>query len=152
VCCKRIAIWNQSKIGDFVTSALARTARKPGQPSVKAVTLVVLVRPTVSRVRWISAVMSVSALVTAPKIWRLSQIVLVVTCAPSLENSYTFEMVTQHRMRDFHEIDAVGIAAVKRWFKQNWSNPAGGIVGQISAKLEELVRGHLENVEKRLMK
>jgi hypothetical protein len=87
-----------------------------------------------------------------PKYRSLYQIVLVVTCAPSLENSYIFEMVTQHRMRDFHEFDAVGIAAVKRWFKQNWSNPAGGIVGQISAKLEELVRGHLENVEKRLMK
>src|SRR5208337_2948394 len=70
VCCKRIAIWNQSKIGGFVTPALARTARKPGQPSVKAVTLVVSVRPTVSRVRWISTVMSVSALVTAPKTWR----------------------------------------------------------------------------------
>jgi hypothetical protein len=30
----------------------------------------VSVRPTVSRFRWISAVMSVSALVTAPKTWR----------------------------------------------------------------------------------
>jgi hypothetical protein len=41
--------------------------RKPGQPSVKAVTLVASVRPAVPRVRWISAVMSVSDLVTAPK-------------------------------------------------------------------------------------
>src|SRR3954471_8054990 len=51
---------NQSKIGGFVTPALARAVRKPGHPSVKAVTSVVSVRPVVSRARWISAVMSVS--------------------------------------------------------------------------------------------
>jgi hypothetical protein len=70
VCCKRIAMWNQSKIGGFVTPALARTVRRPGPPSVKAVTLVVSVRPTVSKVRWINAVISVFALATAPKTWR----------------------------------------------------------------------------------
>jgi hypothetical protein len=63
-------MWNQSKIGGFVTPALARTARKPGQPSVKAVTLVASVRPTVSRVRFISAVMSVSARDTEANTWR----------------------------------------------------------------------------------
>jgi len=70
VCCRRIAIWNQSKIGGFVTPASARTVRRPGQPSVKAVTSVVAVRPTVSRVRWINAVMSVWVLATAPKTYR----------------------------------------------------------------------------------
>jgi hypothetical protein len=39
VCCKRIAMWNQSKIGSFVAPTLTRTVRRPGQPSVKAVTL-----------------------------------------------------------------------------------------------------------------
>ena len=29
-------MWNQSKIGGFVTPALTRTVRRPGQPSVKA--------------------------------------------------------------------------------------------------------------------
>jgi hypothetical protein len=37
---------------------------------VKAVTSVASIRPAVSRVRWISAVKSVSVLVTAPKTWR----------------------------------------------------------------------------------
>jgi hypothetical protein len=60
----------QSKIGGFVTPTLARTVRRPGQPSVKAVSSVVSLRPTVSRVRWINAVRSVSALATAPKTWR----------------------------------------------------------------------------------
>jgi len=37
---------------------------------VKAVTSVASVWPIVSRVRWVNAVMSVAALVTAPKTWR----------------------------------------------------------------------------------
>src|SRR5262249_24912900 len=46
----------QSKIGGFVTPALARTVRRPGQPSVKEVTSVASVRPTVSRFRLSSAI------------------------------------------------------------------------------------------------
>jgi Domain of unknown function DUF302 len=53
-----------------VTPALARIVRRPGQPSVKAVTSVSSSRPTVSMVRRISAATLVSALVTAPKTWR----------------------------------------------------------------------------------
>jgi hypothetical protein len=56
-------MWNQSKIRGLITPTLAR----PGQPSVKAVTSVVSLRPTVPRVRWINAVMSDSVLVTAPR-------------------------------------------------------------------------------------
>jgi peptide/nickel transport system substrate-binding protein len=48
-----ISLWNQSKIGGFDMPALVKTARRPGQPSVKAVTSVVSVRPAVSRVRWV---------------------------------------------------------------------------------------------------
>jgi hypothetical protein len=46
MCCKRIAIWNQSRIGRFITPALAKTARDPEQPSVKAVTSVASIQPT----------------------------------------------------------------------------------------------------------
>jgi hypothetical protein len=46
---------DQSKIDGFITPVLVRTVRRPGQPSVKTVTPVVSVRPTVSRVRWINA-------------------------------------------------------------------------------------------------
>jgi hypothetical protein len=42
---------NQSKMVGCVTPALVRTVRRPGQPSVKAVTLVTSVRPMASRVR-----------------------------------------------------------------------------------------------------
>jgi hypothetical protein len=52
-CCSRMAMWNQSAIGRVVTPASARIDRRPGQPSVNAVTFVVAVRPTASRMRLI---------------------------------------------------------------------------------------------------
>src|SRR5215213_5432139 len=63
---------NQSRSGGFVTPALSRTVRRPGQPSVKAVTSVVSVRPTASRLWQISLLRSVSALATAAKTCRLA--------------------------------------------------------------------------------
>ena len=65
-----MAIWNQSAIGGFVTPASARIDRRPGQPSVNAVSSVSSVRPTVSRFRRISTAMSVSVLATAPNTCR----------------------------------------------------------------------------------
>jgi hypothetical protein len=50
-CCSRMAMWNQSAIGRVVTPASARIDRRPGQPSVNAVTFVAAVRPTASRLR-----------------------------------------------------------------------------------------------------
>jgi hypothetical protein len=55
-------VWNESRIGGCVTPASARTVRRPGQPSVKAVISVSSFGPAVSTVRRIRAVMSVSAL------------------------------------------------------------------------------------------
>ena len=46
-CCSRMAMWNQSRIGGFVTPASARIDRRPGQPSVNAVTSVSSVWPTI---------------------------------------------------------------------------------------------------------
>ena len=50
--------------------ASARIDRRPGQPSVNAVSSVSLVLPTVSRLRRISTAMPVSVLATAPKTCR----------------------------------------------------------------------------------
>ena len=64
-------MWNQSRMGDPTTPASARMRWRFGQPSVKAVNAVLSARPTASRLRRISARMSVPALATAPKTWRL---------------------------------------------------------------------------------
>src|SRR3954447_5475770 len=64
-CCRRMAMWNQSSNGGFVTPALSRIERSPEQPSVKAVNSVSAVLPTSTRPRWISASIAVSVLATA---------------------------------------------------------------------------------------
>ena len=48
-CWIRIAMWNQSRKGGAVIPASTRMDRRPGQPSVNAVTSVSSVRPTARR-------------------------------------------------------------------------------------------------------
>lgn len=51
-----------------------------------------------------------------PKFSALQRIMLVVTCAPSLDTCYVFEMATQHMMRDFGKFDKEGHEVVRRWY------------------------------------
>ena len=55
-----------------------------------------------------------------PKFSTLQRIVLIVTCAPSLEICYVFEIATQHMLHDFGKYDVDGTKAVQRWYKFNW--------------------------------
>jgi hypothetical protein len=87
-----------------------------------------------------------------PKFTNLQRIVLVVSCAPSLDHCYIFEIATQHMLRDFGRFDTEGPEASRRWWKLNWEASTNGIVDQISNKLIETVRGQLESAENRLSK
>jgi caspase domain-containing protein len=85
-----------------------------------------------------------------PKFTNLQRIVLVVTCAPSLDHCYIFEVATEHLLRDFGKYDADGPEASRRWWKVGWSETTDGIVAKIFSKFAETVRGQLESAEKRL--
>ncbi len=85
-----------------------------------------------------------------PKFSTLQRIVLVVTCAPSLETSYVFEVVTQHMLRDFGKYDADGSKAIQRWYKFDWRESTDGVVRKISDALSEIVRNQIENTATRL--
>jgi hypothetical protein len=85
-----------------------------------------------------------------PKFMNLKQIILVVSCAPSLDFCYLFEITTQHMLHDFHKFDADGQEMSRRWWKVAWSETTEGVVRQIAAKLAETVRMQLEAAEKRL--
>ena len=87
-----------------------------------------------------------------PKYHSLKQLVLVVTCAPSLENCYVFEIGSEHSLKDFGEFDVDGDEVVRRWYKLKWTENTSGVVAKIASKLNELVRQHLENTEQRLIK
>ena len=85
-----------------------------------------------------------------PKFHSLKQLILVVTCAPSLQNCYIFELGTQHNMTDFGEFNFEGNEAVRRWYRLQWSEHTDGIVEKISLGLHEMVRKHLERTEQSL--
>jgi hypothetical protein len=85
-----------------------------------------------------------------PKFINLQRIVLVTTCAPSLDHCYIFEMATQHMLRDFGNYNAHGDEISGRWWKVTWETSTKGIVDLISARLTEAARGQLESAEKRL--
>jgi Caspase domain len=85
-----------------------------------------------------------------PKFNNLQLIKLVVTCAPSLDTCYIFEVATQHMLRDFGKYDSDGPEFSRRWWKCVWAEGAGSIVTQISDKIADVVRQQLESAEKRL--
>ena len=85
-----------------------------------------------------------------PKFANLQRIMLVVTCAPSLDHCYIFEIATQHMLRDFGKYNSDGQEISRRWWKRAWREGAGTIASQISKKFAEVVQNQLESAEKRL--
>lgn len=85
-----------------------------------------------------------------PKYTNLQRIVLVTTCAPSLDHCYIFEATTQHMLSDFGKYDTYGDELSRRWWKVPWVSSTKSIVDQISMKLTEAAEGQLESAEKRL--
>jgi hypothetical protein len=87
-----------------------------------------------------------------PKFNNLQRIVLVVTCAPSLDLCYIFEITTQHILQDFGKFDTGGKELSRRWWKLTWTASTEGVVQQIAAKFDEAMRKQLEDAEMRLSK
>ena len=85
-----------------------------------------------------------------PKYHSLRKIALVITCAPSLQKCYIFEIASQHSLTDFEEFDDKGHEVARRWYKLSWSQKTDWVVEKIVTKLGEIVRDHLEQTKQRL--
>jgi hypothetical protein len=85
-----------------------------------------------------------------PKFSTLQRIVLVVTCAPSLETCYVFEVATQHMLHDFGKYNEDGSKVVQRWYKFDWKESTAGVVRKITDALAAHMKTHIENTAKRL--
>ncbi len=85
-----------------------------------------------------------------PKYKNLKKIILVISCAPSLDNCYIFEIATEHALQDFGKFDSGGPEVSRRWWKLTWRDKTDGIVKQVATKLTEVVRAQLESAEKRI--
>lgn len=82
----------------------------------------------------------------------LQRLVLVVTCAPSLENCYVFELATQHERSDWTEFSVEGREIIRRWYKMDWDDSTTSLVEKICSAFESAVRKHIEGTIERLEK
>jgi Caspase domain len=85
-----------------------------------------------------------------PKYRQLQQIKLVLTCAPSLERCYVFELASQHPRTDWDGFAHEGKEIVKRWYKMDWTQTTEFVVEKICVALENAVKSHVEKVAVRL--
>lgn len=85
-----------------------------------------------------------------PKFIPLQRLTLVVTCAPSLDHCYVFEVLTQHMLQDFGMYDTEGPEISRRWWKLGWTEKTDGVVRQICSKSRDAANAQLESAEKRL--
>jgi hypothetical protein len=87
-------------------------------------------------------------LILTPKFVSLKMFVLVITCAPSLEICYVFEMLSQHSLLDWGQFDSQGSEVVRRWYKKGWTESSDGLVEQIFAKLHEVIQENVNSTAK----
>lgn len=91
-------------------------------------------------------------LALTPKLFPLSEFVLVVSCAPSLETCYVFEKITQHPLIDWNSYDPQGSEVIRRWYKMGWTDEPDSLAQKILDKLDEVVQAAVEAAEERLSK
>lgn len=89
-------------------------------------------------------------LTLTPKFRTLRRLVLVLSCAPSLERCYIFEVLTQHARTDWDGFDYEGSEIVRRWYKVSWDESVDGIIEKVAAALEQTVRTHVNSAAARL--
>ncbi len=89
-------------------------------------------------------------LTMTPQYKSLQQLQLVLTCAPSLNHCYVFEMVTQHPRKDWDAFDAEGKEVVRRWYKMDWDDDLDSLIQKICDGLTKAVSDHIEETTKHL--
>lgn len=89
-------------------------------------------------------------LTLTPKYKTLQQLQLVVSCAPSVERCYVFELVTQHMRSDWDKFHDEGRELVRRWYKLDWGQDVDFLVGRICDALTKAVRDHIDEMTRRL--
>jgi hypothetical protein len=79
-----------------------------------------------------------------PKFVAFKRFVLVVSCAPSLEVCYVFEMLTEHPLRNWGVFDFEGTEIVRRWYKLKWNDPCDALVEKIFDTLQSAVQERVD--------
>ncbi|HYW15025.1 MAG TPA: caspase family protein [Allosphingosinicella sp.] len=91
-------------------------------------------------------------LTLVPKYKAMQQLVLVLTCAPSLEHCYVFEVVTQHARVDIDRFNHEGRELTRRWYELDWSSDMSWLIGKITDSLQAVARKYVDVMTNRLKK
>jgi hypothetical protein len=89
--------------------------------------------------------------VLTPRHRMLQRLVLVLTCAPSLERCFVFERLTRHQRSDWEDFESGGREVTKRWYEMAWDDDLSHVVEKVASNVEEQARTHVEAVAKRLV-
>lgn len=81
-----------------------------------------------------------------PKFQSLKQFSLIVSCAPSLETCYVFEVVTRHALSDWGTFESEGHEVNRRWYRFAWNESTDGVIEKIRTFLQETIDEHIQTV------
>ncbi len=84
-----------------------------------------------------------------PKFQSLKRFSLIVSCAPSLETCYVFEVVTRHALSDWGVFEPLGHEVNRRWYKLTWNQKTHDVIEDFHSFLEETIDEHIQTVSAR---
>lgn len=85
-----------------------------------------------------------------PKFRSLNQIRLVVSCAPSLNHCYIFEMSTRHVRSDWETFDESGSEMNRNWYERAWNEDNDWLIAEICNRVHTAIRKHVETTAQQL--
>ncbi len=85
-----------------------------------------------------------------PKYKSLQRFVLVLTCAPSLDTFYVFELLTRHPRTDWSAFAEEGRDVVRRWYRLAWDQDETFLVQKIRDAFVEAVQEHVSSITGKL--
>ncbi len=87
-----------------------------------------------------------------PKFLILQKIILIVSCAPSLENCYVFELAKIYPRTDWSSYSSEGQELTRKWYKLSWREDIDWLADKIAGNIEAAVTEHVEKAAERLSK
>lgn len=85
-----------------------------------------------------------------PKYRALKQLQLELSCAPSLEYCYVFEVLTQHSRSDWDAFASNGSEVIRRWYKLEWDSDPEFLIEKVCTKMTSAITEHIESTTKRI--
>jgi hypothetical protein len=85
-----------------------------------------------------------------PKFRFLNQLCLVVSCAPSLNSCYVFEISTMHIRNDWQSFDEKGSEINRNWYQRPWNEKNDWLIAGICDRLHVAIQKHVETTAQRL--